>query len=256
MPTRIFRLLRAVASFEPGGAGTSGIARDTGLARPTVHRLLHALERNGLVERAADSGRWLLGPEFYLLGVAAAPRYDVTEIAGPHVRGLATTTGESAFFSVRRGDETICLHREDGAFPIRSHVLFEGARFPLGVVSAGMVILAHLPAPEIEEYLRRADLERAYGPQHAPDEIRRHIGLTRQHGYSVNPGLVVEGSWGMAAAVFDGEGKPKWALTLTGVAHRFPPERQPGLGALLLRQAHDLGQQISRRQAARTVRGD
>ena len=203
-----------------------------------------SLQGVGLVERDAD--RWVLGPELYFLGVAAARRYDVTEAALPVVRRLALATGESAFFSARRGEETICLIREDGAFPIRSHVLFEGARFPLGVVSAGMVVLAHLPDREIDEYLDRVDLAAQFGAQHAVGEIRRHIGLTRQRGYSVNPGLVVEGSWGLAAAVFDQGGSPRWALTLTGVEHRFGADRVPQLGALLLREAHALSETLAR----------
>jgi len=236
--------LRAVAAYEPGGATTTAVAREAGLPRPTVHRLLMSLQGVGLVERDAD--RWVLGPELYFLGVAAARRYDVTEAALPVVRRLALATGESAFFSARRGEETICLIREDGAFPIRSHVLFEGARFPLGVVSAGMVVLAHLPDREIDEYLDRVDLAAQFGAQHAVGEIRRHIGLTRQRGYSVNPGLVVEGSWGLAAAVFDQGGSPRWALTLTGVEHRFGAARVPQLGALLLREAHALSETLAR----------
>ncbi|MGK3201339.1 IclR family transcriptional regulator [Amycolatopsis sp. MEPSY49] len=238
--------LRAVAAHEPGGATTTAVAREAGLPRPTVHRLLMSLQGVGLVERDAD--RWVLGPELYFLGVAAARRYDVTEAALPVVRRLALATGESAFFSARRGEETICLIREDGAFPIRSHVLFEGARFPLGVVSAGMVVLAHLPDREIDEYLARVDLAADHGPQHEVGEIRRHIALTRQQGYSVNPGLVVEGSWGLAAAVFDQAGAPRWALTLTGVEHRFGGDRIPQLGALLLREAHALSETLARGQ--------
>lgn len=219
------------------------MAREAGLPRPTVHRLLMSLQGVGLVERESD--RWVLGPELYFLGVAAARRYDVTEAALPVVRRLALATGESAFFSARRGEETICLIREDGAFPLRSHVLFEGARFPLGVVSAGMVVLAHLPDREVEEYLGRVDLT-GFGPQHDVAEVRRHIAATRTNGYAVNPGLVVEGSWGLAAAVFDQAGAPRWALTLTGVAHRFGSERIPQLGALLLREAHALSEKLGR----------
>ncbi|MFJ9783007.1 IclR family transcriptional regulator [Amycolatopsis sp. NPDC101161] len=241
---RAHSALRAVAAFEPGGATTTAVAREAGLPRPTVHRLLTSLQGVGLVERDAD--RWVLGPELYFLGVAASRRYDVTEAALPVVRRLALATGESAFFSARRGEETICLIREDGAFPIRSHVLFEGARFPLGVVSAGMVVLAHLPDREVDEYLARVDLVADHGPQHHVDEIRRHIALTRQRGYSVNPGLVVEGSWGLAAAVFDQGGSPRWALTLTGVEHRFGADRIPQLGALLLREAHGLSETLAR----------
>ena len=200
----------------------------------------------GLLDRDA-SGRWLLGPELYLLGVAAAPRYDVTSVAQPLVRGLAIKTGESAFFSARRGDETICLLREDGSFPVRSHVLYEGIRFPLGVASAGLAVLAHLSDPEIRDYLSRVDLVASYGSAHAPELMQMYIEETRRLGYSVNPGLIVEGSWGMGAAVFDSKDRPQWALSLTGIQLRFSEPRRREMGSLLLRAAHDLSQAIRAR---------
>lgn len=239
---RIAEVLRALSATKAGGASTSGLARTTGLARPTVHRLLTALADEGYVDRDQRSGHWYLGPELYLLGEVAAQRYDVTGQARASVHRLAAATGESAFFSARRGDETVCLLREDGSFPLRSFVLYEGARFPLGVVSAGQVILALLPDQEIDAYLERTDLTQQWGPAHAAGELRRRIGRTRELGYSVNPGLVVEGSWGMAAAVFNRSGDPAWALSLTGVESRFREERRPELGALLLAEAHTLTQ--------------
>ncbi|MFC3448515.1 IclR family transcriptional regulator [Amycolatopsis speibonae] len=243
---RIHHALRAVAVNEPDGATTTAVAREAGLPRPTVHRLLTSLQGVGLVDRIPDTDHWVLGPELYFLGASAARRYDVTEAALPAVRRLALATGESAFFSARRGEETICLIREDGAFPIRSHVLYEGARFPLGVVSAGMVILAHLPQREVDDYLGAVDLRAEHGAQHDVREIRAHIAITRTNGYAVNPGLVVEGSWGLAAAVFDRAGSPRWALSLTGVEHRFGPDRRPQLGALLLQEAHALSERLAR----------
>ncbi len=237
---RVGTLLRAVSQAEGAGSTTSQVARSAGLARPTVHRLLTALLAEGLVDRT-ERGRWLLGPELYLLGAAAASRYDVTATAQPVVRRLALATGESAFFSARRGDETVCLLREDGSFPIRSHVLYEGIRFPLGVASAGLAILSYLPEAQIEQLLASADLAPTYGPTHAASSIRDRIEETRRDGYSVNPGLLVEGSWGMAAAVFDAAERPAWALSLTGIEQRFTPERRHReLGPLLLRAAHEL----------------
>jgi DNA-binding IclR family transcriptional regulator len=240
-PGRIAAVLRALSRL-PGATGTtSQIGRATGLARPTAHRLLTALAGEGFVDRDQRSGAWFLGPELYLLGGVAARRYDVvTQRARDSVHRLAAATGESAFFSARRGDETVCLLREDGAFPIRSFVLHEGARFPLGVVSAGLVVLAMLPDAEIDDYLGRVDLTEQYGPAHRPDAVRELLAQTRELGYSVNPGLIVEGSWGMAAAVFDRSGSPAWALTITGVESRFRDDRRPELGALLLKEAHAL----------------
>ena len=239
-------VLRALARAEPQGATTSDIAKATNLARPTAHRLLSSLHTEGLVDRD-DMGRWLLGAELYLLGTAAGARYDVTATAQPFVRHLSVATGESAFFSARRGDETICLIREDGSFPIRSHVLSEGTRFPLGVASAGLAILAFLPATEVDDYLARNDLTRTFGPQHAAEAVRERLAETRRAGYAVNPGLIVEGSWGMGAAVFGVGEQPRWALSLTGIEQRFGDTRRAELGKLLLRTAHELTKSLERR---------
>ncbi len=235
---RVGAVLRAVAAAEPVGSSTTELGRRAGLARPTAHRLLVALADEGLVSRDPTSGRWALGPELYLLGVGAAARYDVTEQAREVVTWLARETGESAFLSVRRGDETVCVLAEEGSFPVRSHVLHVGIRFPLGVASAGLAILSHLPAAEVDAYFGRVAPESVWGPEHSENAIRARIELTRSTGYSVNPALIVEGSWGMGAAVFDRGGRPAWALSLTGVETRFKPERRKELGKLLLEQAH------------------
>ncbi|MGR6902749.1 IclR family transcriptional regulator domain-containing protein, partial [Glutamicibacter sp. BSL13] len=68
----------------------------------------------------------------------------------------------------------------------------------------------------------------------------------RRLGYSVTRGLIVKGSWGMGAAVFDASGPPAWALSVTGIESRFTPGRRPELGALLLHHAHELSQQLRR----------
>lgn len=237
---RVGVILRAVAAAEPAGASTSELGRRAGLARPTAHRLLVSLADEGLVSRDARSGRWSLGPELYLLGVGAADRYDVTDQAREVVAGLARETGESAFLSVRRGDETVCVLSEEGSFPVRSHVLHVGIRFPLGVASAGLAILSHLPAADVDAFFDRVQPDSVWGPEHSEDAIRSRIKVTRRVGYAVNPALIVEGSWGVAAAVFDRAGRPAWALSLTGVETRFRPERRSALGQLLLEQAHVL----------------
>jgi DNA-binding IclR family transcriptional regulator len=237
---RVGAVLRAVAAAEPDGASTTDLGKSAGLARPTAHRLLVSLAEEHLVARDPKSGRWSLGPELYLLGVGAAYRYDVTDHARSVVTQLARDTGESAFFSARRGDETVCVLSEEGSFPLRSHVLHVGIRFPLGVASAGLVILSHLPDRDVDAYFARAQPDLGWGPSHAEAEIRARIAATRRTGYAINPALIVEGSWGVGAAVFDGSGSPAWALSLTGVETRFKPERHHELGTLLLEQAHVL----------------
>lgn len=244
---RIAALLRALSGTMPDGAGTTELARVAEVSRPTAHRLLSSLALQGFVDRDSRTGAWLLGPELYLMGAVAAERYDITDLARQHVAALAEATGESAFLSAKRGLETVCLMRRDGSFPIRSFVLYEGKRFPLGVASAGLAILAFMSQDSVADYLAGTDLEKTHGPGHSADMIRDRIAATRERGYAVNPGLIVEGSWGMGAAVFDRSGAPAWALSLTGIEPRFAETRRPELGRLLLEHAHALTQAIAGR---------
>lgn len=247
MVARVAAVLRAVASSEPSGASTTELARFADLARPTAHRLLVSLTEEGLVDRDAKSGRWSLGPELYLLGAAAGNRYDITDHARDILDDLARLTGESAFLSARRGDETVCILRQEGSFPLRSHVLHEGIRLPLGVASAGLVILSHLPAGEVDNYFSRKNLTSEWGEGHSEEALRGRIEITRSCGYAVNPALLVEGSWGVGAAVFDRGGRPAWALSLTGVETRFRQDRLTELGKLLLEHAHVLTTRLKTR---------
>jgi DNA-binding IclR family transcriptional regulator len=243
---RAARLLRLVTAAGADGASLHDLARAADLSRSTAHRLLSALRLEGLVDRDEDSTRWMPGPELFLMGSVAAARYDVTALARDIVRSLAVKTEESAFFSVRRADETVCLLREEGSFPIRSFVLSEGVRFPLGVASAGLAILAFLPDHDVDTYFERhPELESAWGRTHRPQALRSRLAETKERGYAVNPGLIVEGSWGIGAAVFDRSGRPEWALSLTGVEFRFGPDRLADLGRTLLAHAHQLSARIA-----------
>lgn len=244
--TRAASLLRLVTAAGEHGASLVELARAAQLSRSTAHRLLSALRAEGLVDRDEDTALWMPGPELYLMGTVAAARYDITSMGRDIVRSLAVKTEESAFLSVRRADETVCLLREEGSFPIRSFVLSEGVRFPLGVASAGLAILSFLPDHDVDAYFgRHPELASDWGRPHADAPLRARLAETKERGYAVNPGLIVEGSWGMGAAVFDRSGRPEWALSLTGVEFRFGPDRIAALGRTLLAHAHQLSARVA-----------
>ncbi|MDJ0351023.1 IclR family transcriptional regulator [Cryobacterium sp. PH29-G1] len=252
--TRIALLLRLVGR-NPSGTPLAEIVRDSGLTRPTVHRLLTSLAAEGLLDHDPVKKTWHYGPEIFVMGTVAAARYPIEELARPSLQRLAEETGESAFLSIRRGAETVCLLREEGSFPIRSFVLHEGVRFPLGVASAGLAIMAFLPEAEVDALLADAEaLTARWDGRHSPASIRANLERTRVTGYAVNPGLILEGSWGMGAAIFDRAGRPAWALSLTGIEPRFKPERQRMLGQLLLDEASRITQSLQHaRLASNTI---
>jgi DNA-binding IclR family transcriptional regulator len=88
-------------------------------------------------------------------------------------------------------------------------------------------------------------LSHEWGAAHGEQRLRGRLRDTQERGYAVNPGLIVEGSYGIGAAVFTKEGHPQWALSLTGVEFRFGPDRLPELGRTLLAHAHQLTTRIA-----------
>ena len=90
---RAASLLRLVSAGGAAGLTVSELARRAGLTRPTTHRLLTALRHEGLVDQDESGGTWMPGPELYLMGAAAASRYDITSLARDIVRSLAGPSG-------------------------------------------------------------------------------------------------------------------------------------------------------------------
>ena len=84
-------LARVVESRRPLGVGE--LAADTGLPKSTTSRLVGALERRGLVQRAGDR-RVAPGP--VLLRFAHRDTSaGLVELAGPALRALADLSGET-----------------------------------------------------------------------------------------------------------------------------------------------------------------
>jgi DNA-binding IclR family transcriptional regulator len=242
---RVAQLLKLVGERSAAGRPIAELVSMSGLTRPTVYRLLAALEATGLIEQDKESRLWHLGPEAYVLGTLAANRFNIERMANTALIRIADQTGESAFLSIPRGMECVCLHREEGTYPIRTHVLQAGDRLPLGVGSAGLAILAAMPDQKVEEAIKanRDQIKQRF-PNYTPKLLHQLVAETRKAGYSVNKGLILPGSWGIAAAVLDSEGDPMATLSITGIETRLQEPRQSELGQLLVEEARRLATEI------------
>jgi DNA-binding IclR family transcriptional regulator len=239
---RAAQILKLVSQRAERGHVLAKLVTESGLTRPTVYRLLAALQAAGLIEQDSKTDRWYLGPECHVLGTLAARRFNIERLAHESLLRIAGSTGESAFLSVRRGAESVCLIREEGTYPIRTHVLQAGDRLPLGVGSAGIAMLAGLGDTEIEELMIQISPHlKSRFMSFTPQRIKQFVAQTRATGYATNKGLLLEGSWGVAAAVRDAAGIPIAALSITAIEARVQGERHAELGRLLIREARSLG---------------
>src|SRR5580698_4915762 len=119
------------------------LSEQSGLPRPTAHRLLVALEGHGLVGRDA-AGSFRLGPRLTELAFRADPALDLAALAAPVLARLHEATSESVQLYVRSGDKRLCIAARDAGTGLRDTVPV-GALLPLAAGSGGKVLLAWAP---------------------------------------------------------------------------------------------------------------
>lgn len=243
---RALMLLSLVGRGGEAGATLAGVVAGSGLNKPTARRLLMALIRARLIEQDASSRRYGLGPEAYVLGALAAPRHGLLDQAAASLRRLCAATGDTSFVSARHGDHAVCLHREEGHHPVRTHALQGGDQQPLGVGAGSLAILAALPQAEREAAM--LGLADAYAARHgySVEIVRSDVARTRDRGFALNPGRLVPGSWGLGVPVLFPDGRVAGALSIAAVDSRLQPERQQALAGLLQDEARGVEARIAK----------
>jgi DNA-binding IclR family transcriptional regulator len=129
---RTAAILRALGKMQEAGARLTDVSAETGLSKSTAHRLLAALVQIGFVEQDTSTGRFYLSYEMFTLGSAAANRNGIVQLAHDAMQRLIERTEDSVTLHARSGpNDSICLARLEGHFPVKVMTMSVGDRRPL-----------------------------------------------------------------------------------------------------------------------------
>ncbi|MBS2535773.1 IclR family transcriptional regulator [Catenulispora sp. NF23] len=201
---RTLALLQCFAD-SPQDLTGSDLARRTGLALSTAHRLLKVLTNAGILEQDPATARYRLGPSLAELGRLAYHRRGLHR-AEPELAELAAHTGATADLATRVGGHAVILAGgsldRDGA---------RGLRRPLHSTALGKVLLAwgdnaDLTALPLEQLTRRTITD----PQHLREELER----VRTAGFALNEGESTTGVRTIAVPVLDHTDQARFAVAL------------------------------------------
>lgn len=206
----------------PRRLGVSAVARELGLSKAVVHRILQTLVNRGLLLPDVDTREYHLGPAAAAIGARALRESDLRTVALPVLRELQQATGETTTVSARVPGGRVYLDQVESAREIKMTVEL-GRRFPLHAGGSSTCILAFLPDDEVEAVLA-GSLDRltdrtivdAAGLRRRLDEIRRR-------GYACTDGERQEGAGSVAAPVFGVDGWAQGAISVCGPAARVDP---------------------------------
>ncbi len=205
-------LILDALSAADGTLGLSELARRSGVAKSSVHRLCGELVEWGVVERIGDGFR--LGPKLFELGAHVPSQRRIRDLALPYLQRLLISTGHTIHLVVHRGESNLYLEKLEmqSTTPTPTQV---GERVVLHASATGKAVLAFGDPGRTLEILARP-LE-AVTPNTIVDStaLAADLALTRRRGYSIEREEFVVGFNSVAAPLFEVRGRVLGAVSVT-----------------------------------------
>jgi DNA-binding IclR family transcriptional regulator len=248
----VLRILDRLAAARQG-VSLAALAQEMEVPKTTLLGLLRGLALEGYATQA--EGLWHLGPESIgLARVVLAHQQDGG--LGSAGRGvlerLAESSGESAMLAVLAPDRGAMIYTDK--VEARTALRFAatvGDRRPIHCSASGRLMLAYLPPPWPDEFLRKARLTPATSTSIIDRRaLRRIVAEVRERGYAVTLGESTEGVAGIAAPIFDARGDIVAAVVLAGPLARAQP-RLTSLIREVRQAARGLSRQLGHRPTGR-----
>ncbi len=200
------------------------IARDKGLARANVHRLLATLEAIGYVERDQE-GNYILTFKLFELGNTVPYSRRLIDTARPSMLRLAQLTGETVNIAVLFDDEVLYIDKVEAMTYLKLDRSI-GSSDPVHCTSLGKILLAFEEEERREKILERIELK-ALTPNTITDgqRLRRELQRVRLEGVARDRQELSLDVNCIAAPVTDSHGGVLSAVSISGPAERFKDEK-------------------------------
>lgn len=242
---RAVSILRYLGDAGQAGTSMAMIGEALSLKQSTVHRIVSALERHGLVVREKETKRYRLGLTLFAMGARAADGTGLRQIARPSLLRLSAGTGDSVFLMARAGVNTVCVDRQQGAYVIDSLTGHVGGEIPMGVGAASQSILAFLPEREASVIIEvNAPLYSRYGDLSAA-KVTASLESIRRKGFALDNGDLVAGIAAIAVPILPQGRDAIAAIAINLTSARLSEERLPELVAMLQEEVRSIEEQLN-----------
>jgi IclR family KDG regulon transcriptional repressor len=181
--SKFIAVLQLVADAETP-PNVAKLSAASGYPRPTVHRIVAALQAEGLIVAAGNGTTFGLGPRLVNLASRSWERSDLRLAAVDALMELRNITSETIHLAVPSQGEMVYIEKLESPHAVRmaSRV---GTRVSLTSSSVGKAYLATLSVAEREALLKDAPLARF--TEHTLvnlDDVRSEVIATEQRGYA------------------------------------------------------------------------
>lgn len=230
---RAIGLLKAFTDSDPE-LSLSDMCKRMGLTKTTAHRLLGALESEGLIARNERNGRYKLGIGLLDLGARALRSNDLRDRVRPALEWLRRQTGETATLEIPVDGHVLILDELHTGHLVSAAGNI-GSRWAVHATSSGKALLATRPEmwEQLPETLQRFTANTIV----SRDALKRQTDSVCTLGYATASEELEEGYSAVAAPLFNPMGEVEGALSLGGPTARMAPRGLEYFGQLVVQAA-------------------
>lgn len=241
---RGLRILELLA--ERGSLKVSEVAALLGTHRSAAHRFLATLKELGYVIQDS-SARYRLSFRLFEMGIAMVNALGIRQITRPFLEELAEISNETVNLGHWEGEEIVYIDKVKSREVLLMDLAI-GTRVPTFCSAMGKALLAYRSEEEIRVFVSSASFKPLTPKTNTePQKLLRELQLVRQRGYAIDDEEMVLGIRCLAAPVFDYNGRPEYAISISGPKSRLTDQRihvlSPELKRVCAELSRRLGQQ-------------
>jgi DNA-binding IclR family transcriptional regulator len=233
---RAINILRRVTIEGSAGMRLVDIQQATGLSRPTVHRILGALTRQGLIEQQFETRRYRVGREANFINSDYGQWAEhLRRLCKDTLSSAAAEMGDTVLLLSRSGNGTVCVDRCSGPQADQPLTVEVGTRRPLAAGAGGLAILSAMSEAQSMAIVQALKPQLAAFPNASQRTLGIAIRTARSAGYAFSDGYVRSSVRGVAVPIVNAAGEPIAALAVAAIYDRIRPENLPHIGEILTR---------------------
>jgi IclR family transcriptional regulator, pca regulon regulatory protein len=198
----------------------SQLSVKTGLSRAAVRRCLYTLTKLGFAG-AEDGSRYSLRPRMLTLSHTYTTSNTLSTAAQPILERMSAALRESFSVATLDGEDIVYIARTqvNRVMAVDLHI---GSRLPAYCTSMGRILLAYLPAEQLELYLAKAVLTpHTTRTITSVEKLRLTLRNVRRNGYALVDQEYEVGLRSLAVPVYSASGRVVATLNLSGNAPRL-----------------------------------
>jgi DNA-binding IclR family transcriptional regulator len=223
-----------------GEARLAELAQELGTSRTTMFRVLETLRGRGFAEHVAASHTYRLGPGARSLA-ARATRSLITQLAEPVMAELRNETGETINLVGVHGGRLVYEVVLEGGYALRSLPSL-GQTVSAHCSALGKAVLAFSP-PAMREVLLGPEPYERFNEHTITtrSDLDLELAATRERGFAIDDEENETGLSCVAAVICGADGRPAWAISVSGLTDRMQQRDLDELGRRVQARCSGIG---------------